>query len=45
MLQKFDLEIKDKARLANVVVDHLALLGPEAAPSEELLINDTFPDK
>ena len=30
LLRMFDLEIKDKARLANVVADHLSRLGPEA---------------
>jgi len=39
------LEIKYKARLANVVVDHLSLLGPEGTPSEELSIDDSFPDE
>jgi len=42
LLQEFDLEIKDKARLANVVDDHLSRLGPEATPSEELPIDVSF---
>jgi len=37
--------IKDKARLANVVADHLSRLGPEATPSEELPIDISFPDE
>jgi len=43
LLQKSDLKIKDKARLANVV-GHLSYLGPEATPSEELPIDDSFTD-
>ena len=45
LLQEFDLEIKDKAGIANVVADHLSHLGAEATPSEELPIDDSFPDK
>jgi len=41
LLQEFDLEIKDKARLANVVADHLSRLGYKATPSEELPIDDS----
>ena len=44
-LQEFDLEIKDKAWLANVVADHLSRLGLEANPSEELSTDDSFPSK
>jgi len=44
-LQEFNLEIKNKTRLANVVADHLSRLGPEATPSEELLIDDSFLDE
>jgi len=39
------LEIKDKAGMTNVVVDHLSHLGPEATPSKELPIDDSFPDE
>ena len=45
LLQEFDVEIKDKVMLANVIVDHLSRLGPAATPSEELPINDSFLDK
>ena len=45
LLQEFDLEIKDKAGLANVVANHLSCLGPEATPSEELPIDDSFSDE
>ena len=45
LLQEFDLEIKDKAGLVNLVVDHLSYVGPKATPSEELPINDSFPDE
>jgi len=44
LLQEFDLMIKDKAGLANVVANHLSRLGPEATPCEELPIDDFFPD-
>ena len=43
LLQEFDLKIKDKARLVNVVADHLSHLGPEATPREELPIDVSFP--
>ena len=45
LLQEFDLEIKDKVGLANVVEDHLSLLGPEATLREELPIDYSFPDE
>ena len=45
LLQEFFLDIKDKARLANVVEDHLSRLGPEVTPREELPIDDSFPDE
>ena len=45
LLQEFDLGIKDKTGLANVVADHLSHLGPEATPSKELPIDDSFPDE
>jgi len=45
LLQEFDLEMKDKVGLANVVADHLSRLGPEATPREELPIDDLFPDE
>jgi len=45
LLQEIDLKIKDKARLANVVVDHISHLGPEATSSEELPIDDSFSDE
>jgi len=44
LLQEFDLKIKDKVRLANVVADHLSPLGPRATPSEELHIDESFSD-
>jgi len=31
--------------LANVIIDHQSCLGPEANPSEELPINDSFLDE
>ena len=45
LLQEFDLEIKDKVGLVNVVTDHLFRLGPKATPSDELPIDDSFPDE
>jgi len=42
--QEFDLEIKDKSEMDNVVVDHLSFLGPEVTPSDELLIDHSFLD-
>jgi len=42
LLQKFNLEIRNKARLENVVVDHLSHLGLEANPIEVLPIDDSF---
>ena len=39
------MEIKDKPGLANVVVDYLSRLGPEATSSEELPIDDSFPNE
>jgi len=39
------LEIKDKARLVNVIADHLSRLRPGATPSDELLIDDSFHDE
>ena len=45
LLQEFDLEIKVKAGMANVVVDHLSRLGLEETPSEKVPIDDSFPDE
>jgi len=39
------LEIKDKAGLANLVADRLSRLGSKATLSEELPIDDSFPDE
>jgi len=38
------LEIKDKVGLENVVADHLSHLGHEAAPSQEIPVDDSFLD-
>jgi len=43
LLQDFDLEIEDKAGLANTVAGHLSCLGPKATPNKELSIDDSFP--
>jgi len=42
LLQEFDLEIKDKAGVENVVVDHLSRLVVE---SHNIPIDDAFPDE
>ena len=42
MLQEFDLEIKDKKRIENLVADHLSELE---GPINEVQINDNFPDE
>ena len=43
LLQEFDLEIRDKKGVENVVTDHLSHI-PDT-PSNELPINDNFPDE
>ena len=43
LLQEFDLEIWDKKGVENVVADHLSRVPNE--PSDELSINDDFPDE
>ena len=43
LLQEFDLEIKDKKGVENVVADHL--LRIPNAPIETLPINEDFPDE
>ena len=42
LLQEFDLEIKDKKGIENLVADHLSRL--EGA-SDEVQVNDDFPDE
>ena len=44
LYQEFNLTIKDKKGVENVVADHLSLLVPETT-SEGLPIGDTFPDE
>ena len=44
LCQEFNLTIKDKKGVENVVVDHLSWLGSETT-SKGLPIGDTFPDK
>jgi len=43
LLQEFDLEIKDKKGVENVVADHL--LRIPNAPTEMIPINEDFPDE
>ena len=42
LLQEFDLEIKDKKGIENLVVDHLSWLE---GPRDEVYVNDDFPDE
>ena len=43
LLQEFDLKIRDKKDVENVVIDHLSHVPN--APSNEFPINDNFPDE
>jgi len=43
LLQEFDLEIKDKKGVENVMADHLSRIPN--APTETIPINDNFPDE
>ena len=43
LLQEFDLEIRDKKGIGNIVVDHLSRISN--SPCNELPINDDFPDE
>ena len=43
LLQEFDLEIRDKKGVENVVADHLSHI--QNSPCNELPINDDFSDK
>jgi len=43
LLQEFDLEIKDKRGVKNVVADHLSRIPN--APVETIPINENFPDE
>jgi len=46
LLQEFDLEIRDKKGVENLVVDHLSRIGEEEKEKEdELPIDDYFPDE
>ncbi|CAM8892835.1 unnamed protein product [Rhodiola kirilowii] len=43
LLQEFDIEIKDKKRVENLVADHLSRLeGNEELKEDTTLVNDTF---
>ena len=43
LLQEFDLEIRDKKGVENIVADHLSRIPN--SPCNELPINEEFPDE
>ena len=43
LLQEFDLEIRDKKSVENVIADHLSRIPN--SPCNKLPINDDFPDE
>jgi len=45
LLQEFDLEIRDKKEVKNVVVDHLSRLGNNEVTKKEKVIMAEFPDE
>jgi len=43
--QEFDLEIRDKKGVENLVADHLSRIEQEGEDSNEIPIDDAFPDE
>ncbi|CAH1426858.1 unnamed protein product [Lactuca virosa] len=45
LLQEFDLEVRDKKGVENVVADHLSMLESESTKYDQPVIQDSFPDE
>ena len=45
MLEEFDIEIKDKNRIGNVLAHHLSRIDGTSDDNKELDIEDSFPDE
>ena len=45
LLQEFDFEVKDRKGCENQVADHLSRMEGKQESSDEIKINDAFPDE